>query len=142
MAHSQKTISNGPFSLSSLIILFAVISSPALAATVAVESSSAWIWNLLIAVLALAVALGSAVLPISALKHWSGSWRYCAWFPLIILLLWIISIALSVFGGNLGSRLWALELFIWAMFTMVFMVSGMTIKRIFEKKDLEDSQTD
>jgi hypothetical protein len=105
-------------------------------------NSSALAWSVLISVLVVAVSVGSAVLPLSAIKHWTGAWQKSAWLPMLILLLWIVTLGLSALGEGLGGRLWALELFIWSMLTMVYMVSAMTIKRIFEKKDQETSPTD
>ena len=120
-------------------ILTCLVSSQAFSATAVSEPSSAGIWNLLIALIALAVSVGSAVLPFSALRHWTGAWRASAAFPLLILFIWLLTLVIDVLNDGLGDRLWPLELFIWAMFTMVFMVSAMTIKRIFEKKDQADS---
>lgn len=102
------------------------------------QTDPAWVWNLLIAAMVLAVAAGSAVLPISALKHWTGQWRLVAALPLFILIIWLGVIAISKLVSVDSHRLWPFEIFTWAMVTMIYMVTMMTAKRAFEKKDLEN----
>lgn len=97
-------------------------------------------WNLPVAILVLSVAAGSAVLPISALKHWKGQWRLCAALPLLVLLIWLGVITISKVIVVDSHRLWPFEIFAWAMITMIYMVTMMTAKRAFEKKDLENSK--
>lgn len=96
-------------------------------------------WNLIIQGVVLAVAAGSAVLPVSALKHWTGRWRLCAALPLLTLLVWVVIIIVSKLNSAESHQLWPFEIFAWAMITLIYMVTMMTAKRAFEKKDLEQS---
>lgn len=98
---------------------------------------SAWVWNLVIALIVLAATAASAALPLAALKQWRGSWRIAAAIPLLILLVWAGFIALSRLGDGQGHRLWPLEIFAWAMLNMIYMVAIMTAKRVFIKADEE-----
>ena len=102
------------------------------------QTDPGWIWNLLIAGMVLAVAAGSAVLPLSALKHWTGQWRLVAALPLLILIVWLGVIVISKLVAVDSHLLWPFEIFSWAMITMIYMVTMMTAKRVFEKKDLEN----
>lgn len=114
-----------------------------LAAEVAATSEPVglgWIWDLLIAIIILAVAAGSAVVPFSALKQWTGQWRLGAALPLLMLLVWVGVIVVSKLVSAESHQLWPLEIFAWAMITMIYMVSLMTAKRMIEKKERENSQ--
>lgn len=97
-------------------------------------------WNLVVSAIVLAVAAGSALLPISALRHWKGNWHLGAVLPLFVLLIWLLVIGVSKLISAESHQLWPFEIFTWAMLTMVYMVTMMTAKRMIEKKDLENSQ--
>ena len=58
--------------------------------------------------------------------------------PLVVLLLWLAVITISKILTTGSRTLWPLEMFAWAMLNMIYMVSIMTIKRMFAKAD-EDS---
>ncbi len=95
------------------------------------------IWNLVIAATVLVFSLASAVLPVAAIRQWQGAWRISAILPLLALLAWIALIAISKSIDADSHRLWPFEIFAWSMLNMIYMVSAMTIKRIFEKADQE-----
>lgn len=126
-----------------LFLLLAIVGPELLYAAQAVPPAETtapnWGWNLLINLLVLAIAGGSAMLPVSALRQWTGQWRLCAALPLIILLIWVGIIVISKQISAEAHQLWPMEIFAWAMVTMIYMVTLMTAKRAFEKKDLENS---
>ncbi|NQV69123.1 MAG: hypothetical protein HQ498_03755 [Pseudohongiella sp.] len=129
----------------SVLLLALFGPEPVLAATTNLpgeETDFAWVWNLLIAVIVLAVAAASAVLPISALRAWTGQWRLVAALPLLVLLIWVGMIIIAKLISVDSHQLWSLEVFAWAMLTLIYMVTVMSAKRIFEKKDLENSQSE
>ena len=98
------------------------------------EDSREWIWNLLIALIAVVFTLASAALPLAAMRQWKGGWSLAAAFPLGILLIWIAIISIAKLQSLESHKLWPFEVFAWAMLNMVYMVSVMTIKRILEKQ--------
>ena len=106
------------------------------------ESESGWLWTLLIAAFVLIVTAASAVLPYSAIRQWRGAWRVAAAAPLLVLLLWLGVIIVSRAMATGSHALWPLELFAWAMLNMIYMVSIMTIKRMFAKADEDNSSPD
>ena len=106
------------------------------------ESESGWLWTLLIAAFVLIVTAASAVLPYSAIRQWRGAWRVAAAAPLVVLLLWLGVIIVSRALDTGSHALWPLELFAWAMLNMIYMVSIMTIKRMFAKADEDNSSPD
>ena len=124
------------------ILFLLTLSKPGLAIAAAQlpaeQTDPDWIWNLLITIIVLSVVAGSSLLPISALKHWTGQWRLCAAFPLCMLVIWLGVIGISKLISPDSHPLWSLELFSWAMLTMIYMVTIMTAKRLFEKRDLEN----
>ena len=99
--------------------------------------NSEFIWNLVIAAVVLVFSMASAVLPIAAIRQWRGAWRNAAIAPLLGLLVWVAVIVTSRSLDPTSHRLWPFEIFAWAMLNMIYMVSAMTIKRIFEKADQE-----
>jgi predicted ferric reductase len=102
------------------------------------ETESSPLWTLLIATFVLIVTAASAALPYSAIRQWRGAWRMAAIAPLVVLLLWLAVITISKILTTGSRALWPLEMFAWAMLNMIYMVSIMTIKRMFAKAD-EDS---
>lgn len=93
------------------------------------------IWNLVIAATVLVFSLASAVLPVAAIRQWHGAWRISAILPLLALMGWLVLIVVSKGIDADSHRLWPFEIFAWSMLNMIYMVSAMTIKRIFEKAD-------
>lgn len=106
------------------------------------ESESGWLWTLLIAAFVLIVTAASAALPYSAIRQWRGAWRAAAAAPLVVLLLWLGVITVSRVLATGAHALWPLEIFAWAMLNMIYMVSIMTIKRMFAKADEDKSPPD
>lgn len=98
-------------------------------------SGSAVFWNLVIAIIVLAVTLSSAALPLAALRQWQGNWRIVAVAPLCVLGLWIAIIVLSRLTYPDSHRLWPFEVFSWAMLNMIYMVAAMTYKRQIDKAE-------
>ncbi len=89
--------------------------------------------------LVLMVTAASAALPLAALKQWKGHWRLVAALPLFGLLLWVGLIVVSKLIVSGSHSAWPLEIFAWAMLTMLYMVTVITAKRAFEKKDKENA---
>ncbi len=100
-----------------------------------VANSAAVFWYLVIAILVITVTAASAALPIAATKQWKGGWRIAAVVPLAILGLWIAVIVIGKVENPESQRLWALEIFAWAMLSMIYMVAVMTVKRVLDKAD-------
>ena len=94
-----------------------------------------WVWNLIIAVLVLVFTLASALLPLAALRQWSGPWRYIAAAPLLLLFLWAALIGSQKLINPALHPLWSLQMFAWAMLNMIYMVAAMTAKRVFIRAD-------
>ena len=90
----------------------------------------------IVTILVLPVLAASAYLPLMAYRHWTGAWRKAALAPLLILLLWIVLILSGRAVDPSSHALWQLEMFGWAMGTMVFMVAAFTIKSILDKSRL------
>ncbi len=103
------------------------IASPVLAAA---EAGS---FGTVITGLTLAVAAAAAWLPLAAWRHWRGPWRSVALAPLFLLLLWVALIVAGRAAGASAHPLWPLEIFAWAMATMVYMVAALTVKSILNK---------
>lgn len=96
-------------------------------------------WGIIITLLVFVVAGASAALSVAAIKQWQQSWKLIASLPLVGLLLWLLIISISKVITPNSHELWALEIFTWAMLNMIYMVTAMTAKRAFEKKEQEDS---
>jgi len=109
--------------------------STSLAAAVGNDTETTWFWNLLIALIVLAVTMASAALPLAAVRQWTRLWRIGAAFPLLLLFIWLAVIAVSRLLSEDAHRLWPLEIFAWAMLNMIYMVVLMTAKRVFQKED-------
>lgn len=92
-------------------------------------------WNLIIGFLVFAATIGSAVLNIAAIRHWNRNWGLVSVLPLFGLLFWIVLIVISRQLDENSHGLWLLEIFSWAMLNMIYMVTAMTAKRIFAKRD-------
>ena len=84
-------------------------------------------WDWAIIALVVLTALASAALPLAALRQWRGRWRLLAALPLAALLLWGVAVI------ALGHTGWPLQLFIWAMLTLVYMMALMTVRRMILK---------
>lgn len=141
IAKTRHPLANIRSFIHSLLTGFLLLASGSLAAQATdanlTTPDSAWVWNLVIALIVLTATAASAALPLAALKQWRGSWRVSAAIPLLILLIWVGFIALSRLGDGQGHRLWPLEIFAWAMLNMIYMVAIMTAKRVFLKADKE-----
>lgn len=120
-----------------LLPVLAAAPSPGFAAT-NVASSGFWDYVLLLVVMA-AVA-GSAALPISAYRHWTGYWKLVAAIPLLFLAGWSSWILVAWIVQPTSHPYWLLEIFAWAMLAMLYMATMMTAKRQFEKADNPDSE--
>lgn len=115
------------------------LSTSALAATANGGSSPASTWNLAIALVVLAATAGSAVLNIAAMRQWNRNWGLVAGLPLLGLVLWCLLIVVAKQLDSSTHQLWALEIFAWAMINMIYMVTAMTAKRMFAKRDGAES---
>lgn len=120
-----------------IVAILCLLSPWALLAAEADQSTSALFWNLVIAVIVLAVTLASAALPLAACRQWQESWRLTALAPLLVLALWVGIIVLSRLSDPNSHRLWPFELFSWAMLNMIYMVAVMTYKRQIDKAAAE-----
>lgn len=83
----------------------------------------------------MAVAAGSAMLPISAYRYWKGYWKLVAALPLLVLAAWVCWIVIARLIQPTAHAYWLLEIFAWAMLAMLYMATMMTAKRQFEKAD-------
>lgn len=116
-----------------------VLSSSAAIAASANNGESADSWNLIIALLVFAATAGSAVLNIAAIRQWDRNWGLVSALPLLGLLLLGVLILVTKQLDAGAHELWALEIFAWAMLNMIYMVTAMTAKRMFAKRDDEES---
>ena len=119
-----------------ILSLLAVASSPAIAASANIAGPTS-IWNLAIAFLVFAATAGSAVLNIAAIRNWDKNWGLISGLPLLCLLLWAALIIATRQLDATAHELWALEIFAWAMINLIYMVTAMTAKRMFAKRDGE-----
>ena len=85
--------------------------------------------------LVFAATAGSAVLNVAAIRHWNRNWGLVSVLPLFCLLLWAALIVAAKQLDESAHELWALEIFAWAMINMIYMVTAMTAKRMFAKRD-------
>lgn len=118
---------------SALLVLATLWPLPLFAATADADWSAGW--NLVMTVIVVLVAAGSAVLPVSALRYWAGYWKLVAAMPLLLLGFWCSWIVVAKLLDPVSHELWLLEIFGWAMLTMLYMATAMTAKRQFEKAD-------
>ena len=107
-------------------------------------------WDIVIILIVVSAALGSAALPGAALVHWRGLWRVGAGLPFIGLVLWgggsAVGCALRVdatLSGCASALItsytgWMLGLFAWAMLTLVYMMGLLTARRIIGKGESSD----
>ena len=121
-----------------ILSLFTMASSSVLAASV-ISADPANTWNLIIALLVFAATAGSAVLNIAAIRNWDRNWGLVSGLPLLGLLLWGVIIIVAKQLDAASHALWALEIFAWAMINLIYMVTAMTAKRMFAKRDVEES---
>lgn len=120
------------------LLFFLGLHNPALAASADGPAYSA-AWNTVIVLIVFAATVGSAVLNFAAIRQWDRNWGLVSGLPLLGLLIWcgIILLGKSIDGNS--HSLWQLEIFAWAMINMIYMVTAMTAKRMFAKKDAEKS---
>lgn len=120
------------------LLFFLSLSHPALGASADGPAYSA-AWNTVIVLIAFAATVGSAVLNFAAIRQWDRNWGLVSGLPLLGLLIWcgVILLGKSIDGSS--HALWQLEIFAWAMINMIYMVTAMTAKRMFAKKDAENS---
>ena len=118
------------------LTLLALGSSPTIAASVN-SAGSAGSWDLIIWLVVFTATAGSAVLNIAAIRNWDRNWGLVSGLPLLGLLLWgtLIFVAKQLDAST--HELWALEIFAWAMINLIYMVTAMTAKRMFAKRDGE-----
>jgi len=133
----RKKITHPIFILSILgWIAFASSSAIAASANSAGPTDS---WNSIIALLVFAATAGSAVLNIAAIRNWDRNWGLVSGLPLLALFLWGLLIVVSKQLDASTHELWTFEIFAWAMINMIYMVTAMTAKRMFARRDDEDS---
>ena len=120
------------------LTLLALGSSPTIAASVN-SAGSAGSWDLIIWLVVFTATAGSAVLNIAAIRNWDRNWGLVSGLPLLGLLLWGTLILVAKQLDASTHELWALEIFAWAMINLIYMVTAMTAKRMFAKRDGEGS---
>ena len=119
------------------LTLLALGSSPTIAASVN-SVGSADSWDLIIWLVVFTATTGSAVLNIAAIGNWDRNWGLVSGLPLLGLLLWGTLILVAKQLDASTHELWALEIFAWAMINLIYMVTAMTAKRMFAKRDGEE----
>ncbi len=85
-----------------------------------------------ISLLTLAVAAAGAWLPWAAYRAWRGTWRRAALAPLLLGLPWLVWMIARAANPGDGAN-WRLQIFAWAMLTLVYMTCAFTIKSILDK---------
>lgn len=128
--------------VTTILLVFSSLAAGSESRVIEATDSSEWGWNLIIAVIVIAISSASAALPIAASKQWTGNWRVSAIMPLAVLLLWIAIIVFGRLQSSDSHQLWPFEIFTWAMLNMIYMVAVMTVKRVLDKADQEKSLTD
>lgn len=108
-------------------------------AAVTSDSASATSWNLLIILIVFAATAGSVVLNIAAIRQWDRNWGLVSALPIFGLVIWSGIIVTAKIIDTNSHMLWTLEIFAWAMINMIYMVTAMTAKRMFAKRDEEGS---
>ncbi len=96
-------------------------------------------WNLLIVLFVFATSAGSVILNIAAIREWDRNWGLVSAVPIFGLIVWSGIIVTAKVIDPSTHMLWTLEIFAWAMINMIYMVTAMTAKRIFAKRDGEGS---
>jgi len=86
-----------------------------------------------------AATAGSGALNIAAIRQWDRNWGLVSGLPLVSLLAWGVIIVVSKQMSAGAHELWLLEIFAWAMINMIYMVTAMTAKRMFARRDAEQS---
>ena len=135
---SSKFINRPKFRAALFSLLVLGLSNNVLAAAES-ETSSAMLWTTLIILIVFAATAGSAVLNIAAIRQWDRNWGLVSGLPLVGLLAWSLLILAAKFVDPETHALWTLEIFAWAMINMIYMVTAMTAKRMFAKRDVENS---
>ena len=128
--------------VTTILLVFSSLAAGSESRVIEAADSSEWGWNMIIAVIVIAISSASAALPIAASKQWTGNWRVSAIMPLAVLLLWIAIIVFGRLQSSDSHQLWPFEIFTWAMLNMIYMVAVMTVKRVLDKADQEKSLTD
>ena len=128
--------------VTAILLVLSSLAAGSESSAIEAADSSEWGWNLIIAVIVIAISSASAALPIAASKQWTGYWRVSAITPLAVLLLWIAIIVFGRLQSSDSHQLWPFEIFTWAMLNMIYMVAVMTVKRVLDKADQEISLTD
>ncbi|MEX0963003.1 MAG: hypothetical protein WDZ52_03035 [Pseudohongiellaceae bacterium] len=109
------------------------------ASATAASSGSASAWNLVIVLIVVAATVGSGILNFAAIRQWNRNWGLVSSLPLLGLLLWSAIILTAKAIDPSSHMLWQLEIFAWAMLNMIYMVTAMTAKRMFAKRDGQES---
>lgn len=109
-------------------------------ASAAANAEANPLWNGILLLVVLMATAASAALPISAYKYWTGYWKLVAAIPLLLLLGWSAWIVIAKLLQTAAHPYWLLELFAWAMLTMLYMATMLTAKRQFEKADNSQQQ--
>lgn len=125
-----------PYSLL-FLALFAFAGSVAAASAEEPANSSAW--DVVIVLIVFAATAASAVLNFAAIRQWDRNWGLVSGLPLAGLLVWGGVILMAKTIDSSSHALWQLEIFAWAMINMIYMVTVMTAKRMFAKRDAENS---
>ena len=117
--------------------LTALIHSNTLLGATAAAPAPSTAWNLLIALIVFSATVGSIVLNFAAIRQWDRNWGLVSGLPILGLMLWAGIIVMAKYVDPATHSLWALEIFAWAMMNMIYMVTVMTAKRMFAKRDAE-----
>jgi len=95
--------------------------------------------NLVMILIVAAATVGSAALPVSAFKVWTGYWKLVAAMPFLFLAGWCAWVVIARLLNPGAHPYWLLELFAWAMLTLLYMATVFTARRQFEKADNPDN---
>ena len=115
--------------------LFLLLPTLSMAATADTNASV----NLVMILIVAATAVGSAALPVSAFKVWTGYWKLVAAMPFLVLAGWCAWIIIARLLDAAAHPYWLLEIFAWAMLTLLYMATVFTARRQFEKADNPDN---
>jgi thiol:disulfide interchange protein len=125
--------------LKSSFLAFSLFSINSATASNGINNPTDGYWGITITLLVFVVAGASAALSIAATRQWQQNWKLVAGLPLLGLLAWLLIISISKVLIPGSHELWTLEIFAWAMLNMIYMVTAMTAKRVFAKKEQENS---